>query len=374
MKGSLEQSPCQIRNLMSHIPCTVRSNALTEIALELIPPARRVPKTTAESRDDKRAYGDEVSISRALQRPPQTQRQRIEGGMKTGPKLYVILPVHNRIEITAKFVQCLLEQTYKNYHLILVDDGSTDGTADFVRERITALTVLRGDGNLWWAGALTEAYKYLSRTQPNDDDIVLIMNDDTTFNAAYFETVVFDEDLESGALVVSSGLLISSQDETSYHPQTEWGFAIDWPSLSTRLVREGEEVDAATTRGLYMPYSTYRSLGPLHPHFLPHYLSDLEYTIRAKRRGLRLIPSKTSGLLVDRSATGSHRDEATSLGEFLYNHLISKKTAYNTLYWGNFVLLAAPWRYKFRALVKVYARFFGKLARFIKRAYVNPKR
>ena len=290
------------------------------------------------------------------------------------PKLYVILPVHNRKDTTAKFVQCLLEQTYTNYHLLLVDDGSTDGTADFVRERVPAVTLLRGDGNLWWAGALTKAYKYLSKNEPHDDDIVLIMNDDTTFNAAYFETVVFDEDLEPEALVVSPGQLISAHDKTSYRPQTEWGFAIDWPSLSTHLVQEGEEVDAATTRGLYMLYSTYRSLGPLHPHLLPHYLSDLEYTIRAKRRGLRLIPSKSSEILVDRLATGSHRDEATTLWEFLYNHLVSKKTAYNALYWGNFVLLAAPWEYKFRALLRIYVRFVRKLAGFIKRTYLHPTR
>ncbi|HUW95324.1 MAG TPA: glycosyltransferase [Anaerolineae bacterium] len=294
--------------------------------------------------------------------------------MKNGPKLYIILPVHNRIDVTAKFVQCLLEQTYQNYHLILVDDGSTDGTGDFVAGLVSQLTVLRGDGNLWWAGSLTKAFEYLSQNQPEDDDVVLIMNDDTTFDANYLEAVVGDTDLGPGALVVSPGLLVSGQDSAAQQPIREWGFAIDWPSLGTRLVREGEEVDAATTRGLYMPYSTYRSLGPLHPRLLPHYLSDLEYTIRAKRRGLELIPSKSSELVVDRSTTGSHRDEATSLGEFLYNHLVSKKTAYNTLYWGNFVLLAAPWRYKFRALVKVYVRFLGKLARFIKRAYINPRR
>jgi GT2 family glycosyltransferase len=295
-----------------------------------------------------------------------------EPGITIGPKLYVILPAHNRKEVTARFVLCLLEQTYKNYHLILVDDGSTDGTADFVRERVPTLTVLQGDGNLWWAGALSRAYKYLFRNEPGEHDIILIMNDDTTFDAAYFQTVVSDEDLAPGALVVYPWQLISAQDKNSCRPPTEWGFAIDWPSLSTRLVQEGEEVDAVTTRGLYMLYCTYRSLGPLHPHLLPHYLSDLEYTIRAKRRGLRLVPSKSSEVLVDRSTTGLHRDEATTLREFLYSHLVSKKTAYSTLYWGSFVLLAAPWRHKPRALLTVYVRFLRKLAGFIRRTYLSP--
>jgi len=281
------------------------------------------------------------------------------------PKLYVILPVHNRKDTTAKFVQCLLEQTYKNYHLILVDDGSTDGTADLVRERVDALTILRGDGNLWWAGALTEAYRHLSKIEAANKDIVLIANDDTTFDDDYFESVVCDGDLKPGALIVSPGHRISSEDRTYYRPQTELGFRVDWPSLRVYPVGLGEEIDATTTRGLYMLYPTYRSLGPLHPRLLPHYLSDLEYTIRAKRRGLKLIPSTSSHLYVDRSSTGSHRDDSRTLKEFLFNHLLAKKTTYNAFYWGNFVLLAAPWRYKLGACRTVYARFFRKLARFL---------
>ena len=44
--------------------------------------------------------------------------------------IHVITAVHNRYSITEKFADRLLAQTYKDIHLILVDDGSTDSTAD----------------------------------------------------------------------------------------------------------------------------------------------------------------------------------------------------------------------------------------------------
>lgn len=288
------------------------------------------------------------------------------------PKIYVVLPVHNRVNITSKFIECLKQQIYKKYHLVLVDDGSTDGTAEYVKKQIDNLTVLYGNGNLWWAGSLSEAYRYLSKIEAADEDIVLIGNDDTTFDPDYFEKVINDRDLKPGTLVVSPGHSISL-DFTSLRPKIERGFAIDWPSLSVYKLTEGQEPDAVTTRGLYMHYATYKSLGPLHPWLLPHYLSDLEYTIRAKRRGFKLIISSDTHVYVDRSRTGSHRDDSKTLKEFLFSHLVSKKTAYNTFYWGNFVLLAAPWKYKFKAFKLVYIRFYRKLTKFIKETYLAPR-
>ncbi|MCK5537931.1 MAG: glycosyltransferase family 2 protein, partial [Bacteroidales bacterium] len=38
--------------------------------------------------------------------------------------IYIILPVHNRKKITEKFIKCLVKQTYQDFKLILVDDGS----------------------------------------------------------------------------------------------------------------------------------------------------------------------------------------------------------------------------------------------------------
>jgi GT2 family glycosyltransferase len=167
--------------------------------------------------------------------------------------IYVVLPVHNRVNITKEFVECLKKQTYKNYHLILVDDGSTDGTAEYVKKEIDNLTVLYGDGNLWWAGSLSKAYRYLSKIKAVDEDIVLINNDDSTFDPDYFERVINDRDLKSGTLVVSPGHSISA-DFTSLRPKIERGFAIDWPSLRVYKLEEGQEPDAVTTRGLYMDF------------------------------------------------------------------------------------------------------------------------
>jgi len=77
------------------------------------------------------------------------------------PWVYVLAPVHNRRATTEKFIRCLLAQTHVNWHLVLIDDGSKDGTEAMARAlvRDTSLTVLRGTGNWWWAGSLQQGYR-----------------------------------------------------------------------------------------------------------------------------------------------------------------------------------------------------------------------
>ena len=45
----------------------------------------------------------------------------------------IVIPTYNREKIIVKTIQSVLSQTYTNFELIIVDDGSTDNTEKFVR-------------------------------------------------------------------------------------------------------------------------------------------------------------------------------------------------------------------------------------------------
>jgi len=50
------------------------------------------------------------------------------------PKISVIIPTYNRANSLPRSIKSVLNQTYQDFELIVVDDGSTDSTRELVEE------------------------------------------------------------------------------------------------------------------------------------------------------------------------------------------------------------------------------------------------
>jgi GT2 family glycosyltransferase len=250
-------------------------------------------------------------------------------------KVYILLPVHNRSAVTERFVDCLAAQTYKNNHLILVDDGSTDGTVEMVQAKIIELTVLKGSGDWWWAGSLQQGINWLEKHGAEGRDIVLFANDDITFDADFLQKAVGILDNLDAAL-----LLPHLRDEKTGLPE-ESGVEADLQKLTFNEAASPDKINCLPTRGLFVRMADLRRIGGFHPWLLPHYLSDYEFTIRAHRKGLRLITSADIAIQLDREQTGYRSLEHHGFINFI-KRLFSKKYVSNPIYWSTFILLTVP--------------------------------
>lgn len=269
-------------------------------------------------------------------------------------KIYILLPVHNRREITRRFVECLKEQTYQNYHLVLIDDGSTDETEELVLGLIKSVTVIKGQGDWWWAGSLQQGYRWLKSEKIPLSDMVLIINDDTEFDTDFLENGI---------------ALLKKQEKTlllaqCYNKQTQQlinaGVHVDWRKLMFKQAVIPEQINCLSTRGLFLRVSDFFEIGGFYPRLLPHYLSDYEFTIRAQRRGMKLITDPLLRLRLDEDATGYHQFQDEPFIDFLKKYF-SKKSAANPLYWTAFIALASPWRWKFSNLLRVWIEAIYKV-------------
>ena len=65
-------------------------------------------------------------------------RYRLRRVFMNAPKISVLIPLYNRKSYIAQCIDSVLNQTFQDFELIVRDDGSTDGSADFVAERYAA--------------------------------------------------------------------------------------------------------------------------------------------------------------------------------------------------------------------------------------------
>jgi GT2 family glycosyltransferase len=275
--------------------------------------------------------------------------------------VFILLPVYNRYAITSRFTESLKNQTYQNFHLLLIDDGSTDGTAEMVRERLQSVTVIRGNGNWWWAGCLQEGFMWLRIQKLDANDIVLIINDDTEFEPTFLENAV--------KLIENKNktLLLAECYDRKDGKLIDGGIKLDWSLLKFGKPDNAHEINCLSTRGLFLKAKDFIQIGGFYPKLLPHYLSDYEFTIRAKRKGYKLLVDSKLKLNLDLNATGFHSfDKRPSLQ--LIRKYFSKKSASSPLSWTAFIVLACPWKWK---IINIFRIWFDFVFKSIKALLIN---
>ena len=64
---------------------------------------------------------------------PQTERVSEMATMPTEPRISCLLPVYNGEQFLDEAIRSILAQTYANFELVIVDDGSRDSTPDILK-------------------------------------------------------------------------------------------------------------------------------------------------------------------------------------------------------------------------------------------------
>lgn len=197
------------------------------------------------------------------------------------PRIYVIIPVHNRKETTLSCLEYLRQSgDLDRYHITVVDDASTDGTAAAIHDQYPQVTVLPGNGDLWWTGAIALGMQYACE---QGADYLVWLNDDCVPEPDALSQLV--DFMQQHPQTIVAPTCYRLQDDTAIAENNGARGRAGVAAQPGEVI----EVDSMSGWCVAMPAAVCQSAGFPDADRFPHYSGDDMYILKATRCGFKAV-------------------------------------------------------------------------------------
>jgi GT2 family glycosyltransferase len=209
-------------------------------------------------------------------------------------KVYIVIAVFNRVKYTDKCIQLLKLQTYNNFEIIIVDDNSTDGTKGLISEKYPEVTILSGNGELYWTGSMALGVDYVLKNA-NPLDYILVLNDDLVFEIDLIEQFLKVAEKNPKSLIQALGSWVDDKNKIQFAgKKMNWWtgrasfFHID-KKISDFPKNHIEISSTLSGRGVLVPIQAIVDAGNYSTRYQQS--GDPEFTRRLAKAGYNLLVS-----------------------------------------------------------------------------------
>lgn len=263
-------------------------------------------------------------------------------------KVFILTAIHDNLDSTKRLLKSIRGQSYDNFEIVLVDDGSTDGTSAFIKNHFPDINLYVGNGKLWWTKSLNIGLKIIL-DKAKKYDFIWIINNDCFFDSKVLENLVsYSKNIKQKNIVGS--VVIDSKTKKVW----DTGVQIDWRNCEFKSISDIEkcddgEIDALSTKGTLYPVQVFKEIGNFDAKHFPQYFSDYEFSIRAKRNGYKLCVCPTSRIynFTSNTGIGDKINKKTKISD-IFNLLFSKKSKVNIKVVINIIRYVCPKEYRIR--------------------------
>jgi GT2 family glycosyltransferase len=198
----------------------------------------------------------------------------------------------NGLDDTPACLASLHRLIYPAYQVVVVDNGSTDGSATALRAEYPGVPLIETGRNLGYVGGNNVG---LTWAMEQGADYALLLNNDTEVAPDFLSQLVTVAEADPSVGIVGPTIYYFDR------PQVIWsaGGAIDWMRGETRMIGLDEvdtgqfgcqphPVDFVTGCALLIKMPSLARAGLLDPRFFAYY-EEVEWCVRVARAGFQIL-------------------------------------------------------------------------------------
>ena len=198
------------------------------------------------------------------------------------PRISVLITCHNRKNSTIECLERIQAQALPSevrLSVVLVDDGSTDGTSPAVAAGFPDVRIIKGPGNLYWCGGMRVAWQVAAASDPA---YYLLLNDDTILDNHALSCLLDLTGPSTSMKIAVAAVCDPITGSISYGGGTPSG----------KCAPQGTPVECQTFNAncVLIPRAVYQRIGILH-HVYTHAMGDTDYGLQASRQGVSILQS-----------------------------------------------------------------------------------
>lgn len=252
------------------------------------------------------------------------------------PRIDVIVLNWNGRDDTLECLASMSRLDYPSYRVVVVDNGSADGSVAAIREQHPGVVILETGTNLGYAGGNNVGIKW---SLSHGADAILLLNNDTVVAPDLLSALTRAARKLPEGSVIGAAICFFDRPNLLWFGGAHWvpeevGFRITGRRQDASVLPEQPaETDYATGCALFAPASTFRAVGLLDEDFFLTY-EETDWCYRARALGFRSY--------VEREARLWHKVSASfgGIGSPLVRYFLVR----NRLRWGKRHLpLAQSW-------------------------------
>lgn len=197
--------------------------------------------------------------------------------------------------------------------IIVVDDGSTDGTAAAVLALCPDATVIESPGNLFWNRSM---HMGMAESMRRCISHILWLNDDTLLERDALRRMLGEAraiELQSGKPIIMVGATCDPDGRLTYGGSVARNRLLCLHYLRVWNASQPVACDVMNGNCVLLPLLLVRCVGNLDPVY-EHAMGDTDYALRARRAGFEAyITSGFVGQCLTNSMTGTYSDTSQPL-------------------------------------------------------------